>query len=386
MKTIYLDNNATTPVIPEVFEAMRPFYTEDFGNPSSAHRMGDRPASAVRDARAKVAALVGCADAEVIFTSCGTESDNLAIRGIVEVAKGKRHVVTTSVEHSAVLNPCKRLASSGYDVTFLSVDRSGRLDLDELMASLRDDTALVSVMFANNETGVIFPIDAVAEIVHARGIPLHVDAVQAIGKVPVDFKKLGADTIAMSGHKLHGPKGVGALVLRKGTRWAPVFLGGSQERSRRPGTENVAGIAALGTACDYARGHVAHYQTEVRRLRDRLENEILARVPDAFVNGIDSERLPNTTNIGFRGVDGHALLVLLDEAGICVSAGAACKSGAGLPSHVLPAMGLSPEEAASSLRFSLSSLTTAAEIDACIELIPPIVARLRRTSPQPSQS
>jgi cysteine desulfurase len=350
MRIVYLDNNATTPVLPAVFDAMRPFLTEHFGNPSSAHRMGDKPASAVRDARAQVAALIGCTDAELTFTSCGTESNNLAIRGVMEMSPNKRHLVTTSVEHSAVLNPAKRWQSLGYEVTFLPVDRAGRLDLDQLRDAIRDDTALVSVMFANNETGVIFPLDRIAEIVHKRGVPLLVDAVQ----------------------------GVGALFSRKGTRWAPVFLGGSQERGRRPGTENVAGIVGMGAAAAAAETHLADYHTQVRALRDRFEKELLARVPDTFVNGIASERLPNTSNIGFHAVDANAMLVLLDEVGICVSAGSACKSGAGLPSHVLGAMGLSPEEAASCLRFSLSSLTTAEDIDACIEHIPGIVERMRR--------
>jgi len=378
MRTVYLDNNATTPVVPPVFEAMRPFYEEHFGNPSSPHRMGDKPASAVRDAHAKVAALLGCSDTEIVFTSCGTESNNLAIRGIVERHGKPGHLITTTVEHSAVMNPMKRLASLGYEVTFLPVDRTGRLDLDHLRGALRDDTLLVSVMLANNETGVIFPIDRIAEIVHARKIPLHVDAVQGVGKVPIDLRTLGADLVSLSAHKLHGPKGVGALFIRKGTPWAPVFLGGSQERGRRPGTENVAGIVALGAACEFVEDHLAHYHTETRGLRDRFEQELLARIPDSFVNGVASERLPNTTNIGFRSIDGNALLVLLDEVGICASAGSACKSGAGLPSHVLAAMGLSPEEAASCLRFSLSLLTTDEEIDYCIEKIPGIVERMRR--------
>ena len=377
MRIVYLDNNATTPVAPAVFEAMRPFFTEHFGNPSSPHRLGDKPASAVRDARARVASFLGCADAEVVFTSCGTEANNLAIRGVVDAAKG-RHVVITAVEHSAVMNPAKRLASLGFEVTTLSVDRGGRLNMDELRDSLRDDTALVSVMFANNETGVIFPIDRIAEIVHARGVPLHVDAVQAVGKVPVDFKALGADLVSISAHKFHGPKGVGALVVRKGTKWTPVFLGGGQERNRRPGTENVAGIVGMAAACDFAESHLARYQTDVRRLRDRLESELLDRIPDSFVNGIASERLPNTSSIGFQGVDGHALLVLLDEVGICVSAGSACKSGAGLPSHVLAAMGLAPEEAGSSLRFSLCALTSEDDVAYCIDQIPAIVAPMRR--------
>ncbi len=377
MRTIYLDNNATTPVAPAVFEAMRPYFTEHYGNPSSPHHMGDKPASAVRDARMRVASFLGCTDAEVVFTSCGTESNNIAIRGVLDSAKG-RHVVTTAVEHSAVMNPVKRLGSMGYETTVLAVDRGGRANLDDLRDSLRDDTALVSVMFANNETGVIFPIDRMAEIVHARGIPLHVDCVQGVGKVPIDLRTLGADLVSFSAHKFHGPKGVGALVVRKGTRWAPVFLGGGQERNRRPGTENVPGIVGMAAACDHAESHLAHCQSETRRLRDLMESELLERVPDAFVNGVASERLPNTSNIGFNGVDGHALLVLLDEVGICVSAGSACKSGAGLPSHVLAAMGLSPEEASASLRFSLSALTTEDEIGYCIEQIPAIVVRMRR--------
>ena len=377
MRTVYLDNNATTPVVPAVFDAMRPYFTEFFGNPSSAHHMGDKPASAVRDARARVASFLGCTDTEVVFTSCGTESNNIALWGALDAGKG-RHVITTAVEHSAVMNPVKRLASSGHEVTVLTVDRGGRLNLDELRDSLRDDTAMVSVMFANNETGVVFPIDRIAELVHARGVPLHVDCVQGVGKVPVNLTTLGADLVSFSAHKFHGPKGVGALVVRKGTKWLPVFLGGGQERNRRPGTENVAGIVGMAAAFDFAESHLASYQTEVRRLRDRFESEMLERVPDSYVNGIASERLPNTSSLGFRGVDGHALMVLLDEVGICVSAGSACKSGAGLPSHVLAAMGLSPEEAGSSLRFSLSALTTAEEIDYCIEQIPAIVARMRR--------
>ena len=377
MRTIYLDFNATTPVVPEVFDAMRPYFLELYGNPSSAHHMGDKPASAVRHARARVATFVGCADAEVVFTSCGTESNNIALRGVLDAAKGK-HVVTTAVEHSAVMNPVKRLGSQGFETTFLAVDRGGRMNLDELRDSLRDDTALVSVMFANNETGVMFPIDRIAEIVHARGIPLHVDCVQGVGKVPVDLQTLGADLVSFSAHKFHGPKGVGALVVRKGTKWLPVFLGGGQERNRRPGTENVAGIVGMAAACKHAEAHVADYQTRVRGLRDRFESEILERVPDSFVNGIASERLPNTSSLGFHGIDGHALLVLLDEIGICVSAGSACKSGSNLPSHVLAAMGLSPEEASCCLRFSLSSLTTEDEIETCIEQIPAVVARMRR--------
>lgn len=378
MRTIYLDNNATTAVASEVFEAMRPFYTEHFGNPSSGHHLGDRPASAVRDARAKVASFLGCADGDVVFTSCGTESDNLAIRGIIETSRDKRHIITTAVEHNAVLNPIKRLASAGYRVTFLGVDRAGRLDVAQLRDAISDDTALVSVMLANNETGVLNPIAEIAEIAHTRKVPLHVDAVQGVGKVPLHLDGHGPDLAAISAHKFHGPKGVGALVIKKGTRWAPVFLGGSQERGRRPGTENVAGIVAMAAACDYAQAHLHTYQTHVRALRDRFEAELSAAIPDLFINGKEVERLPNTSNIGFAGIDAHALLVLLDEAGICASAGSACHSGASTPSHVLAAMGLSPEEAASCIRFSLSAMTTEEEISYCTGTIPEIVHRMRR--------
>jgi cysteine desulfurase len=378
MRTIYLDNNATTAVAPGVFEAMRPFFTEHFGNPSSGHRLGDRPASAVRDARARVAAFLGCSDSEVIFTGCGTESDNLAIRGVVETSRDRRHIVTTAVEHTAVLNPIKRLESSGYRVTYIGVDPDGRLDMAAMRDAITDETALVSVMLANNETGVMHPIRAIADLAHSRGVPLHVDAVQGIGKVPLDMETLGADLVAISAHKFHGPKGVGALVVKKGTRWSPVFLGGSQERGRRPGTENVAGIVAMASACDYARQYIDRYQNDVRRLRDRFEVELGAAISDMFVNGGKSERLPNTSNVGFPGLAAHAVLVLLDEVGICASAGSACHSGAGAPSHVLAAMGLSPERAASCIRFSLSAMTTDEEIAYCTDQIPRIVHRMRR--------
>jgi cysteine desulfurase len=378
MRTVYLDNNATTPVAPDVFEAMRPFYTEHFGNPSSGHHLGDRPASALRDARAQIASFLGCAEGEIIFTSCGTESDNLAIRGITEGSRDKRHIITTAVEHSAVLNPIKRLESSGYRVTLIGVDRAGRIDFDALRSAFSDDTALVSVMFANNETGVIHPIQRIAELAHGRGVPVHVDAVQGVGKVPIRLDKMGADLLAISAHKFHGPKGVGALVVKKGTRWSPVFLGGSQERGRRPGTENVAGIVAMGAACEYAQSHLAYYDTRVRAQRDRFEAALVESIPDVFINGAACERLPNTSNIGFTGIDGHAMLVLLDEVGICASAGSACHSGATVPSHVLAAMGLTPDEAASCIRFSLSAMTTDEDIAYCVDTIPRIVQRMRR--------
>jgi cysteine desulfurase len=378
MRTVYLDNNATTAVAPAVFEAMRPFYTEHFGNPSSGHHLGDRPAEALRDARARLAAFLGCADTEIIFTSCGTEADNLAIRGVVDASRDKRHIITTRVEHSAVLNPIKRLESSGHRVTYLGVDRSGHLDMDALHGAISDDTALISIMFANNETGVMHPVQRIAEMAKSRNVPLHIDAVQGIGKVPFDMSTIGANLVSLSAHKFHGPKGVGALVVKKGTRWTPMLLGGSQERGRRPGTENVAGIVAMAAACDYAEEHLQRYQTDVRRLRDRLEQELVKAIPDVFVNGAASERIPNTSNMGFPGLDAHALLVRLDEVGICASAGSACHSGAFEPSHVLAAMGLTSDEAASCIRFSLSTMTTDEDIAYCTEEIPRIVHELRR--------
>ncbi|HET6347709.1 MAG TPA: aminotransferase class V-fold PLP-dependent enzyme [Candidatus Krumholzibacteria bacterium] len=378
MRTVYLDNNATTAVIPAVFEAMRPFYTEHYGNPSSGHHLGDQPASAVRAARSRIAAFLGCADTEIIFTGGGTEADNLAIRGIVEAARGKRHIITSAVEHSAVLNPVRQLESKGYRVTVLGVDHDGHVDLDALRNALDDETALVSVMFANNETGVMHPIAEIAQLAHARGVPLHIDAVQGVGKVPVRIDELGADLVSLSAHKFHGPKGVGALVVKKGTRWMPTFLGGSQERGRRPGTENVAGIVAMAAACDYAQNHFRHYDTVVRALRDRFESNLSASIPDVFVNGQASNRIPNTSNMGFPGLDAHALLVRLDEVGICASAGSACHSGATTPSHVLVAMGLTPAEATCCIRFSLSTMTTDEDIAYCTDQIPRIVQQMRR--------
>jgi cysteine desulfurase len=378
MRTVYLDNNATTPVAPAVFESMRPFYTEHFGNPSSGHHLGDKPAEAVRNARSRLAAFLGCLETEIIFTSCGTEADNLAIRGVVDADRNRRHVVTSLVEHSAVLNPIKRLESQGYRVTYLPVERAGHLDMDMLRNAVTNQTALISVMFANNETGVMHPIHDIAKIARTHDVPLHVDAVQGVGKVPFQMNDVGADLVSISAHKFHGPKGVGALVVKKGTRWTPMLLGGTQERGRRPGTENVAGIAAMAAASEYAESHLERYATDVRRLRDQLEREIMQALPDTFVNGGASERIPNTSNMGFPGLDAHALLVRLDEVGICASAGSACHSGAFEPSHVLSAMGLTPEEAASCIRFSLSAMTTDEDIAYCTEEIPRIVHHLRR--------
>lgn len=382
MKSVYLDNNATTAVDPEVLEAMLPFYTEHFGNPSSAHRHGSHPAAKLRACRNDIAAFLGCSPGELTFTSCGTESNNLAIRGILDADENKRHIITCSVEHSAVLNPVKRMRDMGYDVTILPVDSEGQIDLQELEGSIRDDTALVTIMYANNETGVLLPVDRIAEIVAARGVPYHSDTVQAIGKLPLDLGALPVDSISVSGHKLHAPKGVGLLYIRKGTRCRPVLLGGTQEKGRRPGTENVAGIAGLAKACELAAARIENYPKDIRALRDRFEQTILSEIPGTAVNGAGAERLPNTTNIRFDGVTGGAMLMHMDEVGIYASAGSACKSGAGEPSHVLSAMGLTPEQARSSVRFSLGGETKSEDIDYALDHITRIVNRLRKGSPQ----
>ncbi len=379
MDTIYLDNNATTRVLPEVVDAMMPYFTEWYGNPSSIHHQGARPAAALREARQRVARLLGCDAGEVVLTSCGTESDNLAIRGVLE-GSDRRHAVATAVEHPAVLAPLRRLEALGGELTVVGVDSRGIVDLDALRRAIRDDTALVAAMWANNETGVLLPVADIVAIAHERGAAVLVDAVQAVGKVPVDLREVPADFVAISAHKFHGPRGVGALVIRRGTACNPFLLGGSQERGRRAGTENVPGAVGMAVACDAAAAHLRDGAARMEALRDRFERELIERVPDVRVHGADAPRLPNTSSVCFRGVDGRAMLVLLDEVGICASAGSACKSGAGKPSAVLTAMGVSPEDAAATLRFSLSTMTTEAEIDAALERIPPIVERLRRRS------
>jgi len=379
VRTVYLDNNATTKVAPEIVEAMAPYMTQFYGNPSSVHRLGAKPAGAIRAARRSIASLVGCADEEIIFTSCGTESDNLAIKGVLDATPDKKHIVTTAVEHSAVTKVFQRLESNGYQATYVSVDHDGKIDTDQLANSLTDDTALVSVMYANNETGVLFPVEEITSIVKKRGIPLHVDAVTAVGKVPIDLSTLPVDLLAISGHKIHAPKGVGVLYCRRGTPFEPPMLGAGQERGRRPGTENVPGIVAMGMACEMAAQKLKTYDTAVRRLRDRFESRLLDAIPDAIVNGANGPRIPNTSNVLFRGVDAHAMLLLMDEVGICASAGSACKSRAGQVSAVLMAMGLAPEDAGASIRFSLSAWTDDEEIDHAITEIPKIVERMRRS-------
>ena len=381
MKPIYLDNNATTSVAPEVFEEMRPYLQEFYGNPSSMHTFGGHLYRKIEEAREKVAALIGAAAEEIIFTSCGTESDNTALMSAVESYPAKRHVITTRVEHPAVLNFCKHLARKGYRVTFLPVDSLGRLDMDAFSRAIDDDTAVVSVMYANNETGAIFPIREMGEVLRERKILFHTDAVQAVGKIPIDTKTLPVDMLSLSGHKVHAPKGVGVLYVRKGTRFYPYLIGGHQERGRRAGTENVASLIALGKACELAglalRGEVEY----LGRLRDRLENALLQCCPDVRVNGDTEHRLPNTTNISFEYVEGEAILLRMDEYGICASSGSACTSGSLEPSHVLRTMGVPFTAIHGSIRFSLSRYTSEAEIDRVIEVMPRIVKELRNLSP-----
>ncbi len=377
LKTIYLDNNATTAVAPDVFDAMRPYYVDFYGNASSVHRLSAKAAAGLREARKTMARVLGCDPSEVVVTSCGTESDNMAIRGVLENSGDKRHVVTTLVEHPAVLNVLKELERHGVETTALKVDADGQIDLDELRDSLRDDTALVTIMLANNETGVLFPFAEIAAIVKERGVVLHTDAVQAIGKVPIDLSQMNVDMMALSAHKFHGPKGIGALYVRKGTACAPLLYGGAQEQGRRAGTENVGGVVAMAMALELAASHLEHYNTETRRLRDALEGGLLAAVPGSYVNGVNCDRLPNTSSICFPGVDAHAMLVLLDEAGICASAGSACKSGSGTASPVLAAMGVPDNDARGMVRLSLGYDTSQEDIDYTIKTVPGIVERMQ---------
>jgi len=382
MKTIYLDNNATTPVLPEVFEAMTPYLTRWYGNASSQHHQGARMAAALREARGSVARFLGCTPGELVFTSCGTESNNLAIRGVLEGRTDRRHAVAMAVEHPAVTEPLARLEALGYEVSICPVDSSGIPDLDALRHLVRADTALVSAMWANNETGVILPVPDILDIAHARGALVLVDAVQAVGKIPIDTAHVPVDMLSLSAHKFHGPKGVGALFIRRGVQCNPFFLGGSQERGRRPGTENVAGAVGLACACEQAAAHLDDYATRVGSLRDQFEKSVLNRVADSYAHGSRTTRLPNTSSICFRGVEGRSMLVILDEMGICASAGSACKSGAGKPSRVLTAMGVSNDDSIGTVRFSLSSLTTPEEMETAIEAVAATVVRLRASASQ----
>ena len=381
MKTVYMDNNATTKVADEVIEAMMPYLGQLYGNPSSMHTFGGQVAKEIRQAREQVASLLGCGPDEIVFNSCGTESDNTAIRGTLAALPHKRKIIITRVEHPAVLSTCRELEHEGYTIVELSVDKKGCLNLDELIEAIDDDTAIVSVMYANNETGVVFPIDRIATIVKAKGVMFHTDAVQAVGKIPLNLGESNIDLLSLSGHKLHAPKGVGVLYIRKGARVVPFMLGGHQESGRRGGTENVAGIVAIGKACELAQKNIEDENTRVKQLRDRLQEKILASCPDCMVNGDLESRLPNTLNVSFEYIEGEAILLMLDKFGICASSGSACTSGSLEPSHVLRAMGVPFTAAHGSIRFSLSRYNTQEEVDFVAEKLPEVVNKLRQLSP-----
>jgi len=380
-KVIYVDNNATTKVAPEVFEAMLPYFKEDYGNPSSMHTFGGKVDRNIKEARTSVASLLGAAPEEIVFTSSGTESDNTAIWAAIQSNPDKKHIITSRVEHPAVKNLFEYLSKNGYRVTFIPVDSKGRLDMDYLYENLTDNTAIVTIMWANNESGVIFPIEKISQIVKERGAVFHTDAVQAVGKIPIDLNKIDVDMLSLSGHKLHGPKGVGALYVRKGTKFSPFLIGGHQESGRRGGTENVASIVGLGKASELASDYMEEENTRVKQLRNKLESEMLKQIPNTIINGDRENRLPNTTNVSFEYVEGESILLMMDELGICASSGSACTSGSLEPSHVLRAMGVPFTAAHGSIRFSLSIYNTEEEIDFIIEKLPPIIKRLREMSP-----
>ncbi len=382
MKRVYLDHNATTPVEQEVLEAMLPFLSADFGNAASIHSFGQRALAAVETARESVAALIGARPQEIVFTSGGTESDNHAIFGIVEAAGGHdKHVITTAIEHEAVLNTCQALEKQGVSVTYLSVDREGRIDLEALRRAISRETVLVSIMHANNELGTVQPLEEIGRIAAEADVYFHADAVQSAGKLPIDVRSMGVDLLSLSGHKLYAPKGIGALYIKSGTRLRQLLYGGHHQRGFRPGTENVAGIVGLGKAAEMAHRSLAEDAKRVSVLRDKLEQGLLARVPDSSVNGGRAPRTPSTTNLLFHGVEGEALVIALDLKGLACSTGAACSSGAVEPSHVLTAIGLPPEEARASLRFSLGRHTTSEDIDFALQGVPAAVAQLRELSP-----
>jgi cysteine desulfurase len=379
MRRVYFDNNASTPVLPEVFEAMRPYFGEHFGNASSIHHHGQETRAAVERARESVAALLGCRASEIVFTGGGTEADNLAIFGM---ARAGDHIITSTIEHHAVMNACKHLESEGCEVTWVPVDGKGQVDPDDVRRALRSNSKLITIMMANNETGVLQPVEEIGRIAAEADVYFHTDAVQAAGKVPLDVKRIGCDLLSISGHKIHAAQGVGALYVRKGTMLQPMLYGGRHERARRAGTENVAGIVALGKASELARLGLERGDTRaMSALRDRLEHTILGEVEATGVNGQGAPRVPNTTSIYFDYIEGEALVIALDLKGLAVSTGAACSSGAIEPSHVLTAMGLRPERARASLRFSLGKQNAAEEVDFALSLIPSTVARLRELSP-----
>jgi len=382
---VYMDNNATTKVAQEVLDAMLPYFSDLYGNPSSMHSFGGQVGAALKRARAQIADLIGASPDEIIFTSCGTESDSTAILSALQAFPERRHIVTTRVEHPAVKNLCENidnLTGHKHKVTQIPVDREGMIDLQRFEDSLTEDTAIVSVMWANNETGVVFPVAAMAEIAKSRNILFHTDAVQAVGKIPTDLQKNSSiDFLSISGHKIHAPKGIGVLYVRRGTPFAPFLIGGHQEHGRRGGTENVASIIGFGKACELAGERMEDENTRVRALRDRLEEGLLETIPHSMLNGHKTERLPNTTSVSFEFVEGEAILLHLDRFGICASSGSACTSGSLEPSHVLRAMGVPFTAAHGSIRFSLSVYNTEAEVDFILEKLPPIIANLRELSP-----
>ncbi len=380
---IYLDNNATTKVAPEVVEAMLPYLSDYYGNPSSMHSFGGDVAAKIKQARENIADLIGAESPdEIVFTSCGTESDGTAIRAAIDSNPLKRHIITSRVEHPAIKNLYETLSKKDYRVTFVPVDGEGRLDMDYFYQNLSEETAIVSLMWANNETGVIFPVEEISREVKSRGVVFHTDAVQAVGKLPMDVKNSGIDMLSLSGHKFHGPKGIGALYIRKGTKFSPFMIGGHQEHGRRGGTENVASIIALGKAAELAKAHLdSNGYESVGRLRDTLEKTLLEQIPQSIVNGDTENRLLNTSSIAFEYVEGEAILLMMNEFGICASSGSACTSGSLEPSHVLRAMGVPYTAAHGSIRFSLSRFTTREEIDVVIDKLPPIIERLRGMSP-----
>ncbi len=382
MKRIYFDHNATTPVAPEVLAAMLPYFSEEYGNASSIHTFGQSARGAVELARISVARLLGARTAEVTFSSGGTESNNHAILGVVAMATGdSKHVITSAIEHAAVLDPCRELAKRGVAVTILPVDSDGVVNPEDVRRAIRPDTVLITIMLANNELGTIEPIAEIGKIAAEAGVTFHTDAVQAAGKIPIDVRELGVHLLSISAHKFYGPKGVGALYARKGTSIAPLMYGGHSERDQRPGTEDVAAIAGMGAAADFAVMHLQEERQRLAALRDRLEKGLLDRIPYARVNGFRAQRTPNTTNLTLPFVEGESMVIALDLKGIACSTGAACSSGAMEPSHVLTAIGLAPEDARATLRLSLGHQTTDQEIDYALETIPAVIERLRLISP-----
>jgi cysteine desulfurase len=377
---IYLDNNATTRIDPAVVEEMMPFLTTSYGNPSSGYRFGRQVNEAIERSRERVAALVGCEPSEILFTSCGTESTNAAISSALQMDRDRQHIVTTRVEHSATMKTCEALAKKGYSITWLGVNSDGQIDLDELERAVTDETALVSIMWANNETGVMFPVEKIAEITRSKGAAFHTDAVQAVGKVPFKLSGLNANFLSLSGHKLHAPKGVGVLYVNRRTKFYPSMTGGGQEGGRRAGTENVASIVALGKACELAGQAIGHEATAVKGLRDEFEAGVLERVEGVQVNGDRVHRLPNTTSLAFSGIESEAMLILLDQKGVCCSAGSACTTGQHEPSHVLRAMGFDDTRARSSLRFSFSRLNTRAEVAKALDIVTQSAEKVRRVA------